>query len=153
MSIRSLQRNLVARHNQLLRVKSNGQPLERSQVPRSRSVRAGPAVDFEFLSRRPETLSCERDQPATLGLIKTRNFACVPLSPEATENFFRPANACADEKQSAPLLLPCSQPSDNPLAASVRAPVPPLPATFSPAQPDPRAPPRAATQNVFSGKS
>src|SRR5882672_6174035 len=32
MSIRSLQRNLVARHNQLLRVKSNGQPLERSQV-------------------------------------------------------------------------------------------------------------------------
>src|SRR5437016_12403207 len=33
MSIRFLQRNLVARHNQLLRVKSNGQPLERSQVP------------------------------------------------------------------------------------------------------------------------
>src|SRR5258707_10635378 len=32
MSIRFLQRNLVARHNQLLRVKSNGQPLERSQV-------------------------------------------------------------------------------------------------------------------------
>src|SRR5258708_36871607 len=34
MSIRFLQRNLVARHNQLLRVKSNGQPLERSQVAR-----------------------------------------------------------------------------------------------------------------------
>src|SRR5256885_8169822 len=101
----------------------------------------------------PNILNCI-DQPATLGLIKTRNFACVrPLSREASENFFRPASAYADEKQSAPLLLPCSQPSDNPLAASVRAPVPPLPATSSPAQPDPQAPPHAATQNVFLGKS
>src|SRR5258708_3529468 len=39
MSIRFLQRNLVARHNQLLRVKSNGQPLERSQPPRSKDSR------------------------------------------------------------------------------------------------------------------
>src|SRR5882757_5163390 len=39
MSIRFLQRNLVARHNQLLRVKSNGQPLERSQVPPARKER------------------------------------------------------------------------------------------------------------------
>src|SRR6266436_5250490 len=104
------------------------------------------------MSRGYDTPSKERPT-ATLGLIKTRNFACVPLSPEANENFFRPANACADEKRSVPLLLRCSQPSDNPLAASVRAPVPPLPATSSPAQPGPQAPPHAARQNVFSGKS
>src|SRR3954471_665663 len=33
-----LRRFLVARHNQLLRFKSNGQPLERSQVPHLRDV-------------------------------------------------------------------------------------------------------------------
>src|SRR5215472_15977655 len=55
-SIRFLQRNLVARHNQLLRVKSNGQHLERSQVPlpaEKEQAMTTQAPDVEVVS--PET--------------------------------------------------------------------------------------------------
>src|SRR5882724_2898115 len=50
MSIRFLQRNLVARHNQLLRVKSNGQPLERSQVAHTMSKKITPMATREALT-------------------------------------------------------------------------------------------------------
>src|SRR5258708_1413087 len=50
MSIRFLQRNLVARHNQLLRVKSNGQPLERSQVAHTMSKKVTPMTAREAVT-------------------------------------------------------------------------------------------------------
>src|ERR1700687_5710063 len=44
MSIRSLLGNWIARHNQLLRFRSNGQPLERSQVAHIRRAPAAGAA-------------------------------------------------------------------------------------------------------------
>src|SRR5258708_22266360 len=64
MSIRFLKRNLVARHNQLLRVKSNGQPLERSQVPHpSRCLRRVGSYPQTARSSAPVFFRCRITSP------------------------------------------------------------------------------------------
>jgi hypothetical protein len=48
MSIRSVLGNWIARHNQLLRFRSNGQPLERSQLARS-AIRTAANTEAKLL--------------------------------------------------------------------------------------------------------
>src|SRR5882762_5318567 len=91
MSIRFLQRNLVARHNQLLRVKSNGQPLERSQVPLSGHTNApdDPRLPLRnlFSALRLSEFCVSAVSPSSLSSLVRRSFSeGGPLHPSAHQS-------------------------------------------------------------------